>query len=200
VPSEERAAKSSERCDLHPGSPSVAVCDGCGRPLCVSCAVPVRGRVLGTECLADALGPDAPPAEAGPQLGPRSARETTAGVAFALAVAATILPWSRFGEGSGPFGAWSRSPRWSLLAAVAAVAGLAAWFVLRRLGTHTPRWEGVLTVLGGLIAAGGLLAALRPPSFTHAWFAPWIAVAAGIGALAASVPRPRGGQGPPERI
>ena len=160
----------------------------------------MRGQVLGTECLAAALGPDAPPAEVEPRLGLQSAREMVAGAAFAFAVVSTILPWSRFGEGSGPFGAWSRSPRWSLLAAVSATAGLALWIALRRLGAHLPRWNGVLTALGGLVAAGGLLAALRPPSFTHAWFAPWIAVAAGIVAVAASVPRPRRGQASPERI
>src|SRR6266545_746437 len=58
VPVDEKSTKSGDRCDLHPASPSVAECQSCGRPLCLPCAVPVRGRVLGVECLEAALGPD----------------------------------------------------------------------------------------------------------------------------------------------
>ena len=45
-----------ERCIHHPGRPAVARCSACEEPVCMTCAVPVRGRVLGPECLAAELG------------------------------------------------------------------------------------------------------------------------------------------------
>lgn len=166
----------------------MARCDGCGRPLCLSCAVPVRGRVLGTECLAEALGPDSllpDPAPSRPRI-PRA--EALTGAAFALAVAATTLPWARFGEGSGPFGAWGRSFRWSMVSAVAAVLALAVWVLPRVLRRATGRMLiEAETVLALLVTVGAALAILRPPSFTHPWIGPWTTLVAGLGALAARV-------------
>ena len=187
MPSDEQITRSAERCDLHPRVPSVGRCDGCGRPLCLSCAIPVRGRLLGHECLVEELGADAPRQDAGPGR-QRDLRQTVAGAAFAVATLSTVLPWSRFGEGAGIFGAWGRDPRWSLLAAVAAVAGLLLWAARRRYGLERPAWGYVLATLGALVAVGALLAVLRPPSFTRVWFAPWIAIPAGIAALTASIP------------
>ena len=45
MPTEERTTKGTERCATHPSRNTVGICDVCGRPLCVECAVPVRGRV-----------------------------------------------------------------------------------------------------------------------------------------------------------
>ncbi len=159
--------------------------------MCLSCAIPVRGRVLGSECLAEALGPDAPPDEA--QVPTGGGRRTIAGLAFAVAVLSTVLPWSRFGEGDSIFGAWSASPRWSLLAAVAAVGGLALWLVTWRRADRPAAEAAALAILGGLVALGALLAVLRPPYATSASFAPWITLAAGLTALVASLSagRPR---------
>ncbi len=185
MPSDERVSRIGERCSLHPASPAVARCDGCGRQLCLSCAVPVRGRVLGSECLAEALGTPLPALDED-AVGSGRAMRTTVGLAFAVATLVTVLPWSRFGEGSSMFGAWGLSPRWSVLAAVAAVAGFVLWFVTRR----RPEWpatEAVLAVLGALVALGAMLAILRPPYATRLAVAPWIAVAAGLTALAASL-------------
>jgi hypothetical protein len=186
VPSDERTTRSAERCDLHPRVPSVGRCDGCGRFLCLSCATPVRGRLLGQECLAEELGAEVRE-DAGPESS-RDLRQTIAGAAFAVALVSTFLPWSRSGEGAGVFGAWGRELHWSLLAAVAAVAGLLLWAARRRYGLHRPAWDFALTALGALVAVGALLAVLRPPSFSRVWFAPWIAVAAGVAALAATIP------------
>ena len=60
MPTEERTTKGTERCATHPSRLTVGTCDVCGRPLCVECAVPVRGRVLGPECLSEVLGDDIP--------------------------------------------------------------------------------------------------------------------------------------------
>jgi hypothetical protein len=158
--------------------------------MCLSCATPVRGRLLGQECLAETLGADLPHEEAG-RAHSRDLRQTVVGAAFAVALVATFLPWSRFGEGAGIFGAWGRSPRWSLLAAVAAVAGLLLWAVRRRYGLDRSAWDFALAAFGALVAVGALLAVLRPPSFTRVWFPPWIAIPAGIAALAASIPAAR---------
>lgn len=202
MPSEERTTKSAERCDQHPANPSVALCDGCGRPLCLPCATPVRGRVLGAECLAEALGPDSPLPEPAPARFRMSRAEAFTGWAFGLGVAATMLPWARFGEGSGPFGAWGRSFRWSMVAAASAAIGLALWLFSRALRRPIGRLGGwVETALAALMTVGSALALLRPPSFTHPWIGPWFALVAGLAALGAriSVRRALAG-GAPERI
>jgi len=111
-----------------------------------------------------------------------------AGAAFAVAVASTALPWSRFGEGSGPFGAWGRSLRWSLLSGASAVLGLIVWAVRRRRDLPGWGWDAALTALGWLLAIGAILALIHPPSFARAGFAPWIALAAAAVAIAASFP------------
>ena len=45
----------TSRCANHPGEAGIAACELCGRWLCVACAVPVRGRVIGPECLASVV-------------------------------------------------------------------------------------------------------------------------------------------------
>jgi hypothetical protein len=188
VPTEERSTKNVERCDLHPESVSVARCDSCGRPLCLTCATPVRGRALGAECLTAALGPDAIPEVAIRVRRPSPAFGALTGVAFALGLAATVLPWSRFGMGAEPFGAWGRTVRWSILAGVAAAAGAALWLALRIWRPAPRTWMRVaLGLLGGLLAAGALLAVVRPPPFTRTWIGAWIAASAGILAAASTV-------------
>jgi hypothetical protein len=187
VPLDEKSTKSSERCDLHPASPSVAQCGSCGRPLCLACAVPVRGRVLGVECLEAALGPGLPTDEL-----LTTERWTfpwaVVGLAFGVAVGATLLPWTRFGEGSHPLGAWGRTAQWSVLAAIAAALGLAIWLMMRglRIRPHQP-WAIVESVLGAAVTVGATLATLRPPAFTRPWLGPWIALPAGIVAFAAAL-------------
>ena len=114
------------RCANHPGAPSVGPCDLCGRSLCATCAVPVRGALIGPECLSSALDEapgDPPPLPPGPRRGDRAA---IAG--FALVAVLSIFPWSRFGDASRFFGAWSQ--HWSLVASGAGLLGLvlAGWF------------------------------------------------------------------------
>jgi hypothetical protein len=159
---------------MHPGSPSVARCDSCGRTLCLSCAIPVRGRTFGTECLVVALGPEAPQ-EAAEPAPPGRTFDRLVGAGFALAVGASALPWSRFGVGSDAFGAWGRDARWSLLEAAAATVGLLVWVVARRL-PPSPRLDAIAAVLAALALEGSLLAIVRPPSFTRTWIGPWVGV------------------------
>lgn len=108
-------------------------------------------------------------------------------IAFAIAVLATILPWSRFGAGAEPFGAWGRSPKWSLVAAIAAVAGLSLSLARRFAPRAGPAWDVVLALAGAVVVAASGLALLRPPEFTSPWLGPWAALVAGLIAAGASV-------------
>lgn len=190
MPPEERATKVAERCEVHPGRVAAARCASCDRPICVRCAVPVRGRVLGPECLRDALGDEAPP-EPAPKRDRRPTAEVVAGAAFCAAVVVTLFPWTRFATGSGFAGAWASDRRWSMLAATAAVAGLVSWAGGRRLPRLTSRAQIALGVLGGL---GAGMALVHPPPFKHASVFPAVAavlllagaVAAFLGARQAS--------------
>lgn len=183
VPGDERV-RAAERCSVHGSTPSIATCDGCGRPLCLSCAIPVRGRTLGAECLSEALGPDAAVPET-PAPAPGRAHRRVAAVAFALALVSTAVPWSRFGAGAGPFGAWRAELAWSLLAALAAAAGLAVT-VGGQVGGGARRWDGLGTLAGALVIAGAVLAIDRPPAFTSPWLGPWVALAFGAVATGTS--------------
>jgi hypothetical protein len=183
MPTEERVVKGVERCANHPSRLTVATCELCGRPLCVECAVPVRGRVLGIECLSEALGEDTPTS---PPLRTwrrhRSPIDRVIGASLAVATLVTLLPWTRFGTGSGFAGGWAIDRRWSMLAACGAVLTFVAWLGLGRRATVA---RTVAIMAGALIGAGALLAALNPPPFTKPALAPWIALAAGVVATAA---------------
>ena len=186
MPADERSTRGGERCDLHPTRSAVARCDGCGRQLCLPCAVPVRGRILGVECLPEPLGQQAPPpARTGPLL---TWTNLIQGASFGLALFATALPWSRFGVGSGVFGGWGRSPTWSLLATVSALTGAIVW-VARQLLRDAERrvFDVALAVLGGVVALASALAILHPPAFTRPWLGPWVGLVAGLSAGSACV-------------
>jgi hypothetical protein len=155
--------------------------------MCLACSTPVRGKTYGAECLAEVLGPDAPdPTETKVPRPDRGIR-TLVQVAFGFAVLATSLPWSRFGPGSGAFGAWTRSGRWSLVAALAAIAGLALATARRRPRLRNPAWDVVAASLGALVTIASLLSVLFPPPFSRPWLGPWFGVVSGVLACAASI-------------
>jgi hypothetical protein len=182
MPTEERTTKGTERCATHPSRFTVGTCEVCGRPLCVECAVPVRGRVLGPECLSEVLGDDIPAADPPrPWRRSRSPLDRMIGGSLAVAAISTLFPWTRFSTGSGFAGAWAFQVRWSMLTACAAVAGIVLWLLLGR----RPRAARTVAIVSGtLVAVGSLLAALNPPPFTKPALAPWIALAAGVAAAA----------------
>ena len=165
----------ASRCEAHPGAAAVAECSGCGRGLCLKCAIPVRGKVLGPECLPEDLRAEAPaPA---PQKRVRM-RYPWTGVGLAIAVAASFFPWKKYGLGSGPFGAWGWTLRWSVLAATAAVLGFVVWATVSLVGLRPgSAWRGTLRVLVAAVAIGALLHLLRRPGFGPHSVGPWIALA-----------------------
>lgn len=120
-------------------------------------------------------------------------------ISFALATLASALPWSRFGEGSGPLGGWGLSPRWSVLAASAAVAGLlVSWALSRRPPSRESRRPLVpLGLLAAAVTGGSVLAVVHPPAFVQISVGPWVAMAAGIGAAAGTAACARRPAGPP---
>jgi len=173
-----RPARANERCIHHPGRAAVARCDVCAEPVCLSCAVPVRGRVVGPECLAIELGD---PALTAPPEPNRRLASTWVPVAGALlALAATAGPWTRTGAGDRLFGAWVPDLRWSMVAAVAALLSVPAAWWLRSRGARGA-WI-VVGAFGVVVLGASVLAIVFPPTFQAASWGPW--VAAGGGALA----------------
>jgi len=155
--------------------------------MCLACSTPVRGENFGSECLADVLGSDA-----GDTIDPSTPHadrgvRTIALAAFGLAVLATALPWSRFGPGSGAFGAWTRSGHWSLVAALAAIAGLVLTAGRLRSRLLDPGWDVAIAGLGALVVVASLLSVLFPPAFSRPWLGPWFAVVFGTLACGTSI-------------
>jgi B-box zinc finger protein len=176
--------KIAQRCQRHPGQAAIAVCNRCGISLCVSCAVPVRGEVIGPECIGEVLGggSDRSPADA---LDP-GRLGLLGGFGLLFAAAATCIPWTWFGSGASLFGAWSLDRRWSMLAAVASVLGLVAWTGCRLRGAELA--DAVAMIAGSVAAGAAVLALLNPPPLTHAAVGPWLTTAGGVvGAVAGAI-------------
>jgi hypothetical protein len=187
-------AGAHERCVHHPSKAAVARCSVCEEPVCLSCAVPVRGRVLGPECLAE-LGD--PALTTPPEPDPAMVGSWVAVAGAVLALLATAGPWTRTGAGDRLLGAWVPSLRWSMVAAVAAVALLpAAWWFR----SHDSASGTVLVIIGGTaVASASALAIAFPPTFQAASWGPWVAAIGGLtavtGALAKALVERHPGQG-----
>jgi hypothetical protein len=179
--------KGTERCSLHPGSVSVAHCARCHRTLCMTCALPVRGVVLGMECLPEDVAAGADDATP-PRRPPMSRWWLAVGIALAILLGSTVLPWTRFGTGSGWFGAWGLPLRWSSTVVLAGVFATLVWLWRRSPGRAAAATVAVVAVVA---SAGAELAILNPPPFTTSSVAPWIALAAGVvaGASAFTIAR-----------
>ena len=145
----------------------------CGRSLCLTCAVPVRGSLVGPECLATVLEDAPPPGPAPAPIPPRGDRIAAAG--FALVLVASIFPWSRFGDTSGYFGSWRVS--WSLVAVGAAAAGV----VFALLAWRRPmdaRLEALLYAALALVSGiGAYLHHHHPPPLSSPSFTPFLGIA-----------------------
>jgi len=192
MPTPEPSVRITGRCSLHPGSVAVAVCDACGRRMCLSCVVPVRGGTVGNECLVRVLGPDAPEGAAVDRRAPGDVGFLVAGLAFLLAVAAIAIPWTNPLTSShvrGVFGSLEIHPvSWALASAVSAVVGFGGWLLVR----FRPALRGVvalwlLALLGVGATVGAVLFVVDPPFATHPFLGPWIMIASGSVAAGACV-------------
>jgi hypothetical protein len=178
-----RDAAVHERCIHHPSRAAVARCSACEEPVCVACAVPVRGRVLGPECLAEELGDPAITTPPEPDRAMAGSWVAVAGAALALV--ATVGPWTRTGAGDRLFGAWVPSVRWSMVAAVAAALLVPAVWWFRTYGTRS---GATLVICGGTaIAVASVLAIAFPPTFQVASWGPWVAAVGGTIAVAGGI-------------
>jgi hypothetical protein len=132
----------------------------------------VRGSLIGPECLAAILDegtPSTPPTLVVPSRGDAF---TIAG--FAIVVLVSVLPWSRFGDSSRFFAAWTL--HWSLVAVAAALIGLAAAVYAWR---RPERPLAAAMVTGGLGCVAFVAAQLHyqhPPPLSIGSPAPLIAV------------------------
>jgi uncharacterized membrane protein YhaH (DUF805 family) len=121
------------------------------------------------------LGDDGVPAA--PERAHRPAAPFLALLGALVALVGTALPWTRFGPGSGAFGAWSGTMRWSVGAAVVAVvtAVLALALVVRYL-RRVVRWGWfvLLTLPAAVTGLAALLHAVNPPGFTRPWIGGWV--------------------------
>lgn len=160
----EPATPKKGRCSIHSGEDSVAACDVCGRALCIACAIPVRGSVVGQECLSEVL-EDPPPAPDPPGPPPRARAIAMGG--FLLVVGSTILPWARYGDASGWLGSRAWTPHWSLLAAAAALAGVVLMVLRRRMPWDQQVQSLILVALGVLTLLGVTLHGLHPPPLSE---------------------------------
>lgn len=174
-------------CEVHPDRPAIERCASCGRAVCLACAVPFRGRVLCRTCAGRELGdPDPPEPKPVPRRIP-----TAALVAFALALAATVAPWDRFGPRTSMFSAWRWSPDpWSFVACASVAVAAAVSMVGRLLPTPLVARAGTLF---GVAAAGATAwMVVASPDYVRHTPAPYIALAAALaGAVIARLPMRR---------
>jgi hypothetical protein len=172
-----------ERCAVHPERQSVGRCEDCGRPTCLDCAVPFRGRLLCTACASKALGTPEPVPR--PVVRASRASAVAVGALLAVALGATIPPWHRSGTLTRPFGAWRPHPEVAPQVAVLALAGatgLLLWAAIRhRLRRPLVAVVGAVSLLGAVAIAVSML---RAPDFYAFTPAPFVALG---GALLAAM-------------
>jgi hypothetical protein len=169
-------------CAVHDDRPAVGLCASCGRAVCLSCAIPFRGRVLCEECAARELGDPAPP----PRPAARRPRRTelAAVLLLAAAVVATVPPWHSFGSLTGVLSVWrSDQDPWALAAAIGTLAAFlpTLWVALLRRGPGTLLVAacGVLSVAAAVAAARAIFGALDYVDHTAA---PYVTLAGAAGA------------------
>lgn len=172
-----------DRCRHHPGRAAVARCAACGDPVCLSCAVPVRGRVLGPGCVAEELGDPALTMPPEPDVSVHGAAWALAGALLALL--ATVGPWTRAGSGARLLGAWVPTVRWSTIAALASVVLIVVAWWFRASGSGAAR---TLVIVAGLVVlVASALAIAFPPIFQVASWGPWAAALGGGVAAGAAI-------------
>ena len=180
---EEQTAARPGRCANHPASLEVGQCAVCGRALCLTCATPVRGDLVGPECLSAVLDEIPAPTPVAIRVPAIADRLVIAG--FGLVVALSILPWSRYGDSSGYLEAWTL--HWSALAALAGLIGLASaiWFLKN---PADPRLEvGLHSGLSLLVVGAALLHHRHPPPISASAVTPLLAILAGLIALSGAM-------------
>jgi hypothetical protein len=152
------------RCSTHPTQPAIASCAVCERGLCLACAIPVRGRVVGPECLGTLV--EDPPEQPLPSPRRRGRGDWFAMTGFVIVLISSIFRWGSSAVGAGGLGeAWT--PHWSLVAVGSAAVGVAAVTVIRRLGVRPLPAAVCYALLGLLVGVGAVLHAVHPPPVSN---------------------------------
>lgn len=178
-----------QACSIHTDRQAVERCGECGRPTCLACAVPFRGRVLCTSCAARALGEQTPAEERAPI--PSRRPDLVAGGLLAGALMLTILPWHRFGPLTERFTAWGLEPEpWPTVAVALLVVALVAAVLPGVL--RLPSWRAQAAVYGGVDLLAGL-AVLRSimgaPDFVRHTPIPFLVLAVTVGVALVGIVR-----------
>lgn len=174
----------SRWCGIHPDRQAVDQCAECGRPACLTCAVPVRGRVLCAECARRVVGEPVRTPIRPRGLGSRIP-DVAAATLLGTALLATVLPWDRFGALTGMLSAWRPRPDpWPFLAGLLLLtAAIASAVVLLRRWPAVLRYSAVAYTAVAAAAAGAVgVALLRSPDFTSHTPAPYVALGGALGA------------------
>jgi len=178
-PTQAPPAARPRRCANHPSIASAGSCARCGRSLCAVCATPVRGTIIGPECLSAVLdegtSSSAPPTLVVPNRG-----DALTILGFGIVVLVSVLPWSRFGDSSRFLAAWTL--HWSLIAVAAGLAGLVASLYTWRRHDRQLAASVVTGALGVVAFVTAQLHYQHPPPLSVGTPAPLIAV---IGAAVA---------------
>jgi len=167
------------RCANHQAAASVGRCSVCGQPICLACAVPIRGALVGSECLSKVL--EDVPEQVPPSPKHPFRADRLAMLGFGMILLLSIPPWTR-ALGPDLFDAWS--PHWSLWALLAAAAGLLTGLAAHR-SSRIERAAPTIYVLCALAAATAAILHYRfPPTLSDHSVVPLFAVAAALLALA----------------
>ena len=165
-----------ERCSVHPDRNAVALCERCGRTVCLECAVAFRGAVRCERCAALELGDPEPVASI------RRRRLRLEHLALAVLVAgliATLPPWHRSGTLTSMLSAWNLTlDGWAGLGCVA-VAGSAVAALIGVLRPST-RARILALSLSSLASLAIVVALARAPEFFSSTVAPFLALAGSL--------------------
>jgi hypothetical protein len=178
----EAPSTSKESCRIHPERQAVERCASCGRTACLSCAVPVRGRVLCVECATREVGVT-PPAVSREPRRVVVATHVAAAALFAVGFLVTLAPWDRFGILTTMFSAWRSDPNpWPLIASISLLVGtLASLAALAlRTGPMTRYAAGIYAILALVGGSATTAELLGTPSYVVHTPAPYVILAASL--------------------
>ena len=180
----EAPSTAGETCRAHPERLAVERCTSCGRTACLSCAVPVRGRVLCIECATREIGIPASPAPPEPRRLFRAGHLAAAAL-FGIGVLATLAPWDRFGILTTKLSAWRPENPWPLATSISLLVGMLAALAflsprMRRLSRFSAAAYTILALLAGSATIVELLGA---PAYAIPTPAPYVVLAASLAIL-----------------
>lgn len=180
----EAPSTARETCRTHPERLAVERCAACGRTACLSCAVPVRGRVLCIECATREVGMPAPAAAPEPRRLFKAGHAVAAAL-FGTGVLATIAPWDRFGILTTKLSAWRPDNPWPLVASISLLVGASAAlaFLFQRMSRVSRFSAGAYTILALVAGTATIVELLGAPDYVVPSPAPYVILTASVAIL-----------------